>query len=372
MKMSKNYKKLCLALGLTGIIGAGAVTAQSGTQTIPATYRNIQVTYNGVTQPMAAEPFLVNGSTYVPLRAIGDIFGVDAKWEPTSNLVTLTGGAANSNEVAALQAQVNDLTAKLNAANTELAQLKANNNTSTGSNTTSGTNISNAQLKDTENYLNSNFSNELNSKIDMFYKVSLSGNQINVDMTYESKSEDKIFKDLSKSKVESFMKKIGDNVAATHSDVVINGTIEYTKDNEEKATFTRTKTGKYTYNHSFDNDAIKDAIEDEVGSSFSFSGLGVGSLSINNIDPTIRESKTTINVKLYLATNDTFKNAWNAESLSDSSRRSAVSSQLNDIQDAVTDLAKDYDVTISVYYDSESNEIARMDADSDITTNTIH
>lgn len=364
MKMSKNYKKLCLALGLTGIIGAGAVTAQSGTQTIPATYRNIQVTYNGVTQPMAAEPFLVNGSTYVPLRAIGDIFGVDAKWEPTSNLVTLTGGAANSNEVAALQAQVNDLTAKLNAANTELAQLKANANTSTGSTNTSGTNISNAQLKDTENYLNNTFCNELNSKIDMFYKVSLSGSQINVTMSYENRSEDKIFKDLSKSKIESFMKRIGDNIAATHSDVVINGTIEYAKDSEERANFTRTKAGKYTYNHSFDNDSLAAAIEDETGNYFTFSGNGLTNCSMSTPNVTIREAKTAITVKLFVNTNQSFREAWNK--LDTNQRKSSVRSQLQSIQDSITDLAKDYDVTIYVYSGSESSELAYINKDGNV------
>ena len=383
MKMSKNYKKLCLALGLSGIIGAGAITAQSGTQNVQATYRNIQVNYNGVNQSMAVEPFLVNGSVYVPLRAVGDIFGASASWQPASNTVVLTGGssASSQEEITQLKYQIAALTQELSTANAELAQYKANNSTNNSNNSntnTSGSNITKEQLKQTEDYLNSNFSDYFNN-ITMNYTLSNTSNQINVEISYETRAENTTFDKLSQSKIEAFMKKIGDNIAATHSDIAISGTIEYTKDSQEKASFTRNKNGKYSYNHAFDEDTIKDAIEDVSGSTFYFNNINCRPLSIDNTEINIREAKSAVNVKLYLSTSTSFRDIWGkkvdstnnttTEAISESDRKRAVTSQLTDLQDAIMDVTNGYEVSISVYYDS--NQIAEIDADGKISAYTF-
>ncbi|MEE1073265.1 MAG: copper amine oxidase N-terminal domain-containing protein, partial [Cellulosilyticum sp.] len=374
MKMSKNYKKLCLALGLCGILGAGAVTAEMGTRSVQATYRNIQVSYNGVNQPMSVEPFLVNNSTYVPLRAIGDILGVSARYDSPTNTVVLTGGSATSQEeLTNLRYQVAALQQELAQANAELAQYKANSSTSNSTNnTTNGSNITTEQLKKTEEYLNSSFSDYFNN-ITMNYSLSSTSSQINVVISYETRSENTTFGKLTQSKIEAFMKKIGDNIAATHSDIAISGTIEYTKDSEEKAAFTRSKTGKYSYTHAFDEDTVKDAIEDAAGSSFYFNGIRCSSLSISNKDVNIREAKSTVNVKLYLSADNSFRNIWGkkvennstTEVISDSERKRAVTSQLEDLQEAIMDVTNGYEVKISVYYDS-SELIAEINADGKI------
>lgn len=374
MKMSKNYKKLCLALGLCGILGAGAVTAEMGTRSVQATYRNIQVSYNGVNQPMSVEPFLVNNSTYVPLRAIGDILGVSARYDSPTNTVVLTGGSATSQEeLTNLRYQVAALQQELAQANAELAQYKANSSTSNSTNnTTNGSNITTEQLKKTEEYLNSSFSDYFNN-ITMNYSLSSTSSQINVVISYETRSENTTFGKLTQSKIEAFMKKIGDNIAATHSDIAISGTIEYTKDSEEKASFTRSKTGKYSYTHAFDEDTVKDAIEDAAGSSFYFSGIGYSSLGISDKDVNIREAKSAVNVKLYLSADNSFRNVWakkiennsTTEVISDSERKRAVTSQLEDLQEAIMDVTNGYEVNISVYFGS-SDLIAEIDADGKI------
>ena len=383
MKMSRNYKKLCLVLGLSGIVGAGTVTATQATRSIQAAYRDIQVTYNGVSQNIAQEPFSVDGSVYVPLRAIGDILGVQAQWQPATNTVALSGGSAsNDAEIAQLNYQVTALTQELNAARTELAQYKANNSTNNSTTNTSGSNITNEQLKKTEDYLNSSFSDYFNN-ITMNYTLSNTSNQINVVISYDTRSENTSYEKLSTSKIEAFMKKIGDNIAATHSDITISGTIEYTNDNAEKATFTRNKNGKYTYTHAFDADKIKEAIEDETGNYFYFNNINHSYLAIDNYDVTVREAKSTVNVKLYLSSDDHFKTTWGTtttadnktvENINSNTRKNAVDSQLSDLQEFISDFTNGYEVNISVYYNHNGNNnlIAEINSDGRVTANTFN
>ena len=393
MKMSKNYKKICLALALTGIVGAGTVTAKSGNQSITATYRNIQVTYNGATQSMSVEPFIVNGSVYVPLAAVGNIFGASANWFKDSNTVALTGGnvggssnAATQEEltqakyqITALNTELTNTKAELAKANAELAQYKANANTNnSNNNNTSGTNITNAQLKDTENYLNNNFSDYLKN-INMNYSLSMYGSQIQVEMTYNSRQENNNFKKLSQYNVQAFMKKIGDNIAATHSDVTIEGRILYGNDNTEKASFTRSRNGSYNYEYAFDADTIQDVLNDEVGNYFYFNNMNMngfnGSLQVTNYDVNIRQNSSKVNVSVYLAPSDAFTKLWGIDTKTNKDvatfdRNYAVRSQLSSIFDRVCEVTNDYEVNITVYYNN--NMIAQMDSNEKVSTNTFN
>jgi len=395
MKMSKNYKKLCLVLGLSGIVGAGSVTAAQATRSLQATYRDIKVTYNNVQQTIAQEPFSVDGTVYVPLRAISDIFGATANWQPTTNTVALTGGASNNTNNAASQAEITNLNyqitalqQELNAARTELAQYKANeainNNAQVNNNTqtnTSGQSITADQLKVTENELNTEYS-DFFSNISFYYTLSLSGNEINVNIAYDTRSENTSYEKLSTSKIETYMKKLGDFIASKHQDIAISGTIEYTNESLEKASFTRSKTGKYSYAHSFDEEGIKEILEDETGNYFYFNNIGFSSLYINSYDVAIRDAKSTVNVKLYLSPDETFKTTWGqteasvqpSEKINDAQRKYAVEDQLEDLQEALMDLTNGYEVNIVVYYNTTTtttNEIASINADGKVSASTF-
>ncbi|MBP3888607.1 MAG: hypothetical protein J6F30_13350 [Cellulosilyticum sp.] len=389
MKMSKNYKRLCLALGLTGILGAGTVSAVQGTKNLQATYRNIQVTYNGQSKPISNEPFLVDGSTYVPLRAVGEILGVNATWNPATNTVALSGGSTTSSDaseaqIAQLNYQIAQLTKQLSDANAELANYKANSSTNNGSSSsntsTSGSSISTAQLQETENYLNDNFSDELNSNISLSFDLSLAGNQIDVTISYDSKAENNTYNNkLTASTVEKFLKRIGDNIAATHADIAIAGTIEYTGGSEEKVSFERTKAGKYTYTHAFDEETLEELIDDEMDGYFYFEGITPSSLTLSEYNVTIREAKSTVTVKLYLSSNSTFTALWGTEQddknkdtiISASKRKSAVTEQLENLYDVLTAATNGYEVSIDVYYNDKADCIASIDENGKISTESF-
>lgn len=365
MKMSKNYKRLCFVLGLSTVMGTGALAAKSGTETKQATYRNIQVTYNGAAQSLSLEPFLIDGSVYVPLRAFGDIVGVNATWAPASNTVILTGGSSNSTseaEIAQLTYQNTLLQRQLDEANAKLSKYESGSSNS-GSGTTTGTNITAAQLKETEEYLSSMYSDSLNSKIDLDFDLSKSTSRLDLTISYSTKSENNAFNNLSESSIKKFIEKVCNDVAATHTGIEIQGTIEYSNDSEEKVAFTRTTAAKYSYTFSFDEDVLEEVVDDETDGYISLDDIG--KISINDTEVTIRESKTTVNVKLYLSTSDKNVEAWKA--LSTSQKRSAVKEQLEDIQDALIDRTG-YDVNVMIY-DHNSTLMADINSDGDLSYN---
>ncbi|MBQ9734047.1 MAG: copper amine oxidase N-terminal domain-containing protein, partial [Clostridia bacterium] len=54
------------------------------------TYRDISVTLDGKAVELGdSEPFIMNGSTYLPLRAIGEALGLTVKWEGAASSVHL-------------------------------------------------------------------------------------------------------------------------------------------------------------------------------------------------------------------------------------------------------------------------------------------
>lgn len=363
MKMSKNYKRLCLVLGLSSVIGTGALAAKSGTENKQATYRNIQVTYNGAAQNLALEPFLIDGSVYVPLRAFGDIVGVNATWAPASNTVMLTGGSSTSEaEIAQLTYQNTILQRQLEEANAKLANYESGSSNN-GSGTTSGTNITAAQLRETEEYLDSMFSDALGSKIDLDFDLSQTASRLDLTISYSTKTENRLFNETSQRNIEKFIEKVCDNIAATHKDIEIQGTIEYSNDNQEKVSFTRSKSAKYSYNFAFDDEMLTELIEEETNGYITLDSIG--RVTISDSEVTIRETKSTVNVKLYLSTSAEDVTAWSKFTTTE--KKYAIKEQLEDIQDVLFDRTG-YDVNVMVY-DHTSKLMADINSDGDISYN---
>ena len=67
---------------------------------ISATYKDIKITVDGKTiEPKDAngnpvEPFIADGSTYLPVRAVAEAVGYDVKWDGNTNTVILTKKSA--------------------------------------------------------------------------------------------------------------------------------------------------------------------------------------------------------------------------------------------------------------------------------------
>lgn len=369
MKMSKNYKRLCLVLSLGAIVGTGAVSATTGTKNLQATYRNIGVTYNGTVQQLTTEPFTVEGTTYLPLRAIGNILGAQVDWNGSTNTVAIT---STGGDTTALQQQLATANYNLAVAQRDLTSALAEletykSGTVPGTGSTTGTIITPTQLQQTETYLINNFSNEL-SNITFDFNLYQTGSKLDVTISYENRSEDTAFNRLSTNKIQDFIERIGDNIAVTHKDIEIEGIIEYSRDGEEKVSFTRSKTGRYDYTYPFDLSDIQDIIFDELGNYINFNSE-IGNVVIHSIDADIRESKSLINAKIYLDLSNADLLKWNE--LTSYVKEAILETELEYAQDAVFDLTSyDYDVNITVYAGTPSTIngiLAEIDPDSDVT-----
>lgn len=92
--MFKN-KKIKIALIATATILALSVTAFSKTisQRAEIFYNNIKIYINGAeivpkdAKGNTVEPFIMDGTTYLPVRAISNAFGEDVEWDGTTQSV---------------------------------------------------------------------------------------------------------------------------------------------------------------------------------------------------------------------------------------------------------------------------------------------
>ncbi len=91
---------------LGGLIGAllasGAAFSKQSSETAELFYNNIKITMNGQeVQPKDAngsnvEPFAINGTTYLPVRAIAEALGLNVDWNGATNTVELSNAQPNT------------------------------------------------------------------------------------------------------------------------------------------------------------------------------------------------------------------------------------------------------------------------------------
>ena len=87
---------LALTLLLSPTLTAAA---ESGEETVDISYRGIRLVVNGSeivpcdVNGRRVEPFLLGGSTYLPVRAVAGALGLAVDWDDASSTITLTTGA---------------------------------------------------------------------------------------------------------------------------------------------------------------------------------------------------------------------------------------------------------------------------------------
>ncbi len=83
-------------VALLGVALVGSAAATIGQRTLTADYSDIKVTLDGKQVDLKdatgapVEPFTVNGTTYLPVRAVGEALGLSVDWDGETHTVVLT------------------------------------------------------------------------------------------------------------------------------------------------------------------------------------------------------------------------------------------------------------------------------------------
>ena len=100
--MKKRLQELIAGILLGTLSTGGIAFAKTGTEIIEAVYQNLKIYIDGVQiEPKDAngntvEPFIYNGTTYLPVRAVGEAFGKTVSYDGNTKSVYV---GINPNEV---------------------------------------------------------------------------------------------------------------------------------------------------------------------------------------------------------------------------------------------------------------------------------
>lgn len=122
---NKKFRKIAILVAVMMLVMSFSSTGFASwlDQTIKASYRNITVFVNGTlkqartAQGTVVEPFIVDGTTYVPLRGIAEMLGYTVNFNPTTYRIDITGTDIStlSQKIIQQEATIKSLEAKLAA-----------------------------------------------------------------------------------------------------------------------------------------------------------------------------------------------------------------------------------------------------------------
>ncbi len=99
---SKYLRRVLAFVCVIGIVVSVCISAEAATavkKQLNATFEGITITLDGVTldpknvNGKTVEPFIVDGTTYLPARALAGALGLDVDWDPQTNTVVLNSRA---------------------------------------------------------------------------------------------------------------------------------------------------------------------------------------------------------------------------------------------------------------------------------------
>lgn len=202
--MFKKHYLATAAAGLllaTTLIPSGA-SAEVATKNLQAKYNNIKVLNNGYQISTPIEPFIVNGTTYIPLRMMADVFKKDVTWDGktyTINVIDKPDASVQSQlaikdaEIARLKNQITSLQDEIENLEDKLDKKSSKDDDFDD------------ELSDLEDELNSDY----DDFEDMEWTITLSGDEDEIEVEIEL-DDDYIddFDDIKQSKLEGLVEDI--------------------------------------------------------------------------------------------------------------------------------------------------------------------
>ncbi|EJL40593.1 hypothetical protein BAG01nite_17210 [Brevibacillus agri] len=224
----KQYLAVFSAVVLaTSLLPTGSQAA-TGTKNLQAKYNNIKVLYNGAAVPTTIEPFIVNGTTYIPLRMMAGVFNKEVVWDGNTYTITVKdqADAQHAAELAARDAQIRSLQSKIDTLNRQISDLE--DDLEDAKNKDDDDDFDD-QLDDLEDALNDDYEDFRGAEWD----ITLSGDEDEIEVEialdfdeYEDELDDSDYEDLVINVIEDIWDEFDD------ADVV--GEIVDTSNNDKK------------------------------------------------------------------------------------------------------------------------------------------
>ncbi len=234
--MKKNQKKLALFIAVMILTLSIAQTsfAANAVLNLKATYRNIRVFRNGVQASFSKEPFIVDGTTYVPLRDMSEILDKVVTWDNATSTISIQDKPGQStqelyNQILTQQQTISQLEAKLK--NVEEKKVEE------------------ISIKDLRKQLIDDYDRIDKNKNLQIEDIKLSERkgdiEIEIYLDLEKDAAFKAWEDLSDKKITSFLQDIVDDILEIeqYEDADIEGFIEDKYDDKELVSFTIDKKG---------------------------------------------------------------------------------------------------------------------------------
>ena len=369
MKKGKNLIAICLCLAMCYI----PMQAAGYYRTKKVQYGGVNLYYNGGYQTATSQAVVIDGTTYLPVKAFGNMLGLNIGWDQATQTVSVNGVTntalsaqaelqAKNNEIAALRKELEALK------NQGVVSSTTSTSTSNDYQTTSGNDITSAEVSDTRRALNNSYSDYF-SDIDFDFSLSLSSNRLRLTISIDDSSDYRAFNKLSRSEVKNFIEDVCEYIRKRHDDIAIVGNIEYTNTNKNLYSFNYSKNDSLNYSTNssyYDDDwSSESSLLSIVNrtSSVRIDGYS-NSIAIRNSSVEVSDSREHIEVTLYLDITDDMKTAWNNHSGVDND--TVLRSYLRDIARSLNNQT-DYEVEFTLYnyatgntigyYEYEDNEI---------------
>ena len=221
MKSNKS-RKLALVIAITMLVLAFSTTGFAAyfTKTLQANYRNITVFVNGAQKNLTSEPFIVDGTTYVPLRDMSEIMGSTVAFNPATYRIDITdmGDAGLQYDLYIKDARIKELEAKLNEKEKEEDKT--------------------LDLDDLEDELNDDY-DEIGDVDIKDIKLDGDEDDIEVEIYVDTTKTDQFdaWKDLDDDDIEDFLQEIVDDILKEFKGADITGFIEDNYDKSELVEF---------------------------------------------------------------------------------------------------------------------------------------
>lgn len=366
--MTKNKKRWLLFFAVMLFIAIGVATASAApTGKIVQAYQGVKIIFNGQQLTGTTQPYIINNTTYVPLRMLMNGFGKNISWDAANYQVIITDTASSTEtnlkaQLAQKDTQIADLQSTITRLNAQISDLKDENNDDSTS------------LSDIKETLSDYFEDAGDDYFDddgIDTTISLSGDEddlaYTIKLDFDDADDYDKLKDLNESDIKSFLNavksKINSEIEDTdYEDADLTGKLV---DYDTSSYYVKYNGSSYTYSWDDEDDDsslsdIKETLNDD------FEDAGDEYFDDDGIDTTISlsgdEDELTYTIKMDFSDANDYDHLYD---LSQSEIRTFLNAVKSTINDEIEDTDyEDADITGKLSDNDNSSYYVKYDGSS--------